>query len=100
MRDEGCACGTADLRKGKTAVQQELGEKNEMIKREAALQASSSVQEEGRRFFRHGAEFPCSPGKAHGEAGCPPCKRVGGTTAHGDLLEQRTGGLHFSLYPI
>lgn len=55
MRDEGCACGIADLKKGKTAVQQELGEKNEIRekqtcrhqvqcgRREGVLQAQSRI---------------------------------------------------------
>jgi len=40
------------------------------ILRAAALQAPRSVQKEGRRCSRHKEEAPCSPGEAHGGAGC------------------------------
>jgi len=33
------------------------------------------VQKEGRRCSKCGAEAPCSPGEAHGGAGCPPAAR-------------------------
>ena len=40
--------------------------------RETALQPSRSVQKEGGRSSRCGAEVFCSPGEAHGGAGHPP----------------------------
>ena len=49
--------------------------------REVALQAPRSVQEEVRRSSRQRAEAPCSPGEAHGGAGCLPA-------AHGRSMEQ------------
>lgn len=80
---------------------------------EAALQPPRSVQEEGRRCSRHGAEAPCSTGEAHGGVGHPlaahrhhteqifmgipmekpnvhPWMRPGGATAHGEPPQKQS----------
>lgn len=66
------------FKEGKNCCAIRAGREEWDEKREAALQAPSSVQEEGRRCSGHRAEFPCSQGEVYGEAGCPLCKRAGG----------------------
>ena len=90
MRDNAYDSGRADLREGKTAVQQHLGERSE--KRERNSPADTKVSAEGgQEFHQAWSRSSLQPGEAHGEASCPPA-------AHGYHTEQISacshGGAH------
>ena len=98
MSNAGFYSEREDLRMGKTAAQQQLGEKSERCERNRP--AGTKVSEGGGQKVLQGV--PCSPGEAHGRTGCAPtacghhmgqistCSQGGGQGAAVDEAWRRT----------
>lgn len=79
MSDNDCDSGRAVSREGKTAVQEQVGERSEKREKQPSGHQSQCSKRAGSAPGVK-LKFPCSPGEAHEEAGCPPA-------AHGHHTE-------------
>lgn len=80
MSNTGCDSGRGDLRKRKSAVQEQLGERNKKCKTKSPADTKASA-EGGQEVLQAWSSSPAAHGEAHGGVGCH-------SAAHGHQTEQ------------